>query len=75
VNTSLIAAINAPSNPDPPAIKTLKEDIVRAEQYVPTALVCSYQEVDEAGQRMRKEGTHTIPNAVEQRSPADYHVT
>lgn len=75
LNQGLIDAINAPSNPDLPTKKARKERVVRAEQFVPTNLVCSIREIDPlSGQNVGMNETYTIQNEVRQSSPADYEV-
>jgi hypothetical protein len=74
LNTALIAAIEAASNPDSAATKALKVAIVTAEQFVPMYLVCSIREIDpESGRgRGEMETRITVPVPVDQSSPSSY---
>jgi hypothetical protein len=74
VNNGLINLINAPTNPDLPPLKLAKVEVVRAEQYVATGLVCSIHEVDESGRQTIAVGTYTVQNEIEQNGPTDYNV-
>ena len=73
VNSSLISAIQ--TGPDPAPIKTARTSIVNAEQHVAKAFVISFSEIDsQSGQQKGAPVTDTLPNNIDQSSPAAYEV-
>jgi hypothetical protein len=73
LNATLLARIAAPASPDPAPVQATKARIVRAEQYVPTSLVCSISEVDPlSGRPAGMHETYTIPNDILDRDPSSY---
>lgn len=75
VNNTTLNTINSQAGTTP-SQKQIATDLVRAEQYVPTSLVCTIHEIDPiTGEEVPSDisGTHTVNNPIDQ-TITSYHI-